>query len=735
MSSKSTTIRTRRRAYYNDFERSHLELLRAFVTDQRPQSLRSEIMNKKLSPDALQSASKDFLFHILFCIFADKEQRLAPTTQTKDPAVLAFRKAYQSLNKKKPKPDQSLFLTALKALAQSQSPLGQSFNALPMISEIFSSPLSDQSFRQVFQALPYCQDSQEHFHDPQFKILTALYEQSLTSLPHWDQETLQFKASQDSKSRKKSGAFYTPPDLVTLLLDRTLPPILQGIQSESEVLDLRVGDPACGTGRFLIPAAKRLAQVLCKIRHAARSPCPTCLQDILTHCIHGVDIDPSAAQMCRFLLWIKIAQPTFPLHRLETIIRQGNALKTPKQDQRAPEIFGPKAFDLIIGNPPYVSFYSKQSKGKTLLTKDGNKQSWLTKIGPYKALPGRVNTFLLFLSLATKLVKENGGFAFILPDTILTNEHYAGMRRALLQYGRLDEVWLFKHNVFSDAAVGTSIVNWSNTSNQETKPIKLFEVDESEDKDVAITKEFQYKPQELLERPKSHWNPGGGDHAPELNESIPLDAIAHVKDGINPGPRSVRDRIISSKAEDKHSYHLIEGSNIRPLELKWSGRWIHCDPALLSREDKKRGASLRKEWIFDSKKIVYRQTASRPIAAIDLKGSRSLNSVHNIVLKEDNAEQLIALCCYLNSDLCAAIYKDCSGESRRLFPQVHISLMKTLPIPKFLLDPKNRWSKELIKIGREALDQTQESKCPESGKPIEQINQVMQNFIESQAKI
>ena len=162
------------------------------------------------------------------------------------------------------------------------------------------------------------------------------------------------------------------------------------------------------------------------------------------------------------------------------------------------------------------------------------------------------------------------------------------------------------------------------------------------------------------------------------------DEIAFVKDGINPGRRKMRDKLVTNVTGEK-TRKLIEGCNIKEFALTWSGKFIIYDDSAISTQDKLEGTSLRKQWIFESTKIVYRQTAPKIIAAVDLQGFFDLNSVQNIILRESNEELLFALCGYLNSRILRDIYQSLTGETRKTFPQVHVSAVKMLPVPKILL--------------------------------------------------
>ncbi|HIB67756.1 MAG TPA: hypothetical protein EYO33_22320, partial [Phycisphaerales bacterium] len=185
--------------------------------------------------------------------------------------------------------------------------------------------------------------------------LGSVYE-SLLEL-HAEVEGGEFRlTSAGGHDRKTSGSYYTPSELVQCLLDTALDPVIadrlarvdrevrgQGLsveqirrQKEQAILDLKVCDPACGSGHFLIAAAHRLAAHLASVRTGEGEPPPedvrTALRDVVGRCLYGVDINPMAVELCKVSLWIEALEPGRPLSFLENKILCGNSLlgTTPK---------------------------------------------------------------------------------------------------------------------------------------------------------------------------------------------------------------------------------------------------------------------------------------------------------------------------------------------------------------------------------------------------------------------
>lgn len=134
--------------------------------------------------------------------------------------------------------------------------------------------------------------------------------------------------------RKTTGSYYTPSSLINCLLDSALEPVIESAiekpDPEKALLNLKVVDPACGSGHFLIAAAHRLAKHLAMIRTGEAEPAPEerrkAIRDVVSHCIYGVDLNPLAVELCKVALWIETLDPGKPLGFLDHHIKCGNSL-------------------------------------------------------------------------------------------------------------------------------------------------------------------------------------------------------------------------------------------------------------------------------------------------------------------------------------------------------------------------------------------------------------------------
>jgi MmeI, DNA-methyltransferase domain len=169
--------------------------------------------------------------------------------------------------------------------------------------------------------------------------LGSVYESLLELRPLVDLAERTFRLQNVAGSeRKTTGSYYTPPGLVSALLDTALDPLLDDAvknasdQADAEVrlLALSVCDPACGSGHFLVAAARRIAQRLAQMRSGEDEPTPPnvqhALRDVVGRCVYGVDVNDLAAELAKVSLWLEALEPGKPLGFLDARIRVGNSL-------------------------------------------------------------------------------------------------------------------------------------------------------------------------------------------------------------------------------------------------------------------------------------------------------------------------------------------------------------------------------------------------------------------------
>ena len=184
-----------------------------------------------------------------------------------------------------------------------------------------------------------------NYRDMDTEELGSVYEALLELIPQFEvQGPWRFgfigdKAGEGGDSghaRKLTGSYYTPDALVQELIRSALEPVIKRRLADSPanpreaLLAIRVCDPACGSGHFLLAAARRMAAELARIEAGADQPGEDdyrhALRVVVRHCVYGVDMNPLAVELCRTALWLEAIEPGKPLGFLDAHIRPGNSL-------------------------------------------------------------------------------------------------------------------------------------------------------------------------------------------------------------------------------------------------------------------------------------------------------------------------------------------------------------------------------------------------------------------------
>jgi hypothetical protein len=156
----------------------------------------------------------------------------------------------------------------------------------------------------------------------------------------------------EGDARARSGAHYTPEELVKPLIKHSLDYIIadciskpnerlkikkeevakeqKKVLQEKALLAITVCDIACGSGHILLSAARRIAFELAQVRTGDEQPDPVttrhATRDVIRHCIYGVDLNPLAVELCKVALWLEAHNPGEPLNFLDHRIKCGNSI-------------------------------------------------------------------------------------------------------------------------------------------------------------------------------------------------------------------------------------------------------------------------------------------------------------------------------------------------------------------------------------------------------------------------
>ncbi|EWY37266.1 type II restriction endonuclease [Skermanella stibiiresistens SB22] len=236
---------------------------------------------------------------------------------------------------------------AFRALARGEPALG-----LPALGGLFGSDrlphletatLSNRAFMEAVYRLSWLTDKAGmvpvNWRAMETEELGSVYESLLELQPQLADggRALAFAsdaAERKGNQRKTTGSYYTPDSLVQALLDTALDPVLDRAEAESDdkaaaLLALTVIDPACGSGHFLLAAARRIATRVARIRAAGTPSLEDfrhALRDVARCCLHGVDKNPMAVELTQVALWIETVDPGLPLGFFDAQIRCGDSL-------------------------------------------------------------------------------------------------------------------------------------------------------------------------------------------------------------------------------------------------------------------------------------------------------------------------------------------------------------------------------------------------------------------------
>ena len=230
--------------------------------------------------------------------------------------------------------------------------------------------------------------------------------------------------------RKAQGSHYTPPALVDHLVAEAL------VGFRRSTAPVRVIDPACGSGNFLVAAARRLAA-----RRGAD------MAHILEHSIHGIDIDAAALALAREALLALLPTTTVASRRaavaraLDAHLVRGDALS-----ERVWRGLGAARFDLVLGNPPFLG----QLKRGTASTRPRARKVARTTAGAVKRY---ADTSAAFLLRGLEALGSTGRLGFVMPLSFLAAAAVRSARDAALGRAALRAIWAAKEGVFEDANV------------------------------------------------------------------------------------------------------------------------------------------------------------------------------------------------------------------------------------------------------------------------------------------
>ncbi|MFD5127999.1 Eco57I restriction-modification methylase domain-containing protein [Streptomyces olindensis] len=327
-------------------------------------------LREGLDPSALQSALLRLVYRLIFLFVAeDRDALLDPEAAEQARAryhryfsTARLRERAQRRQGTAHSDQYEALQLVLSALGEEQGRpelglpgLGGLFNTTDADAPLRGARLSNRYFLEAVRHLARVRDTDSGRWRPAdyrhmgAEELGSVYEALLELVPKHSATKRTFElVDRLGNDRKKTGSYYTPSALTETLLDSTLNPVIDAAvargekraQAEGladpaetiveELLSLTVCDPACGSGHFLVAAARRIAKRVASVRE--RNPEPTvdavrdALHEVVSRCVYGVDLNPMAVELAKVSLWLEAMKPGRPLGFLDAHVKHGNGL-------------------------------------------------------------------------------------------------------------------------------------------------------------------------------------------------------------------------------------------------------------------------------------------------------------------------------------------------------------------------------------------------------------------------
>lgn len=537
----------------------------------------------------------------------------------------------------------------------------------------------------------------------------------------------------DRGKSRGTGVLYTPSALIEEIARSVLDPDWLDLPRNSSGDGFHLCDPACGSGQFLLAAAKRLFE---NSREVGR-----------LRSLHGVDLDPQAARVAAHNLSLAAARQIdapdpgealdaefgegYPYFLGRTIMAGNSLLVEPSTfspaflwEHRFPEVFRRErpGFDVVVGNPPWVSFGLRDREGAGEEQRD-----WFERLFPSGA-QYKLSLYPLFMEQALRLLRAGGRHGFLVPDSLLAGHHFSRIRERLLEECDLLELSLIESAPWPGASTGFTVFYavQKRGAGAAAPPFVRNRVlkarpapDRPSDRAVArvlAASRGEEPPEEpAYERievrvPAEQYGQGGG--APlrifrdpeeirflERVERSPLrmrDVLSTYSGLIaRHGQKSVQSsetpelfRLLDRRGHEVYRDAdararwrpaLLSGAEVLPYRITWRGGRLYLPPL---REELpkiwKSGFDLER---YRPPKIFLRQTGDRLIAALDHDGFFCLNNLHVLGTRPEVGVPALLLLGVLSSEPVQRLYRIFSPEVSRPLAQVDLKIVESLPFP------------------------------------------------------
>ncbi len=550
--------------------------------------------------------------------------------------------------------------------------------------------IDDGVFKTVIKNL-YYPDSPYEFSVLPTEILGNVYEQFLGKVIRLTTSHMA-KVEEKPEVKKAGGIYYTPQFIVDYIVKNTVGELCKG-STPPKVSKLRILDPACGSGSFLLGAYTYLLKwhsdyynnlkdkkhLMYKGKNGEWNLTIQEKKRILQDNIYGVDIDPQAVEVTKLSLLLKVlegenkdvleAQQKLieekALPDLDDNIKCGNSLigseiyqdtkfKANTEDLKRInafdwrkefiEIMDNGGFDAIIGNPPYIRYHNL------------NKSEIEFYKSNYEFAKRQFDIYLLMMEKGLCLLKTNGFFGFIIPSLFLKSSQYEYHREYLLKSVDLLNIVEYGDGVFRGVEMPTCIINYKKSNSKSTFNFKRNY------NELSIEKHL--KQEIFLGIPNIPIDPNVSIIAPILDSTIKIGDKFNIARGLEFGKNKLK-----KSSNDKKDYQIISGNEIRAYRYK-TPQYIDSNTYLEYKKD---------DSIFSPPKVMIREAGGYMMASYDPNGVLTLRSVFNLKNKDESISPKY-LTCLLNSKLYSFIFCTMFKPVTETFPKIRIAQARLLPL-------------------------------------------------------